>query len=434
MEHFFTFIFFVVSFSTGFFLGYLLLAYKNKDKEQEILLKIARADSERRLVEEKAESQKALFEKEIAAMEEHFQAVASEVLKSNTENFQEQFLALAKENFRAEKEVADKDLEARQKAVENLLDPIKEALSKLETGNQEIEKNREGAYQSLKSTLENLQQQTQTLANASNSLTTALKGSSQARGNWGEISLKNIAEAAGMLQHCDFDIQMTLEAGVGGARADMLVTLPGGGMIPVDAKAPLASYVKAQEAKDPEDAKKALKQLTKDVKKHIDDLVQRDYAQYAERGVDFTVMYIPSEPVLAATFEAAPKLQEYAFAKRILITTPVTLLALLRTVAVYWRHEAIMDNASEIAENAQELYSRVTTFAEHLAAMGTNLRRTLESYNQSVGSFERRVVPAGKRLASLEITDSSKEIPSLPNLEEEDVRILSALPEPVQIK
>jgi DNA recombination protein RmuC len=314
------------------------------------------------------------------------------------------------------------------------LGPIKEALAKLETGNQEIEKNREGAYQSLKTTLDNLQQQTQDLASASTSLSTALKGSSQARGNWGEISLKNIAEAAGMLQHCDFDIQMTLEAGVGGARADMLVTLPGGGMIPVDAKAPLTAFIKAQEAKDEDERKKALKQLTKDVKKHVDDLVQRDYAQYAERGVDFTVMYVPSEPVLAATFEAEPKLQEYAFSKRILITTPVTLLALLRTVAVYWRHEAIMDNASEIAENAQELYSRVTTFAEHLAAMGSNLRKTLESYNQSVGSFERRVVPAGKRLMELEITDGSKEIPSLPNLEDEDVRALSALPEPIQIK
>ncbi|MBL93597.1 MAG: hypothetical protein CMH56_17485 [Myxococcales bacterium] len=431
---FLTFIFILLSFITGFMVGYLLLAYKNKDKEQENLLKVQWAESERRLLEEKAASQKALFEKEVNAMEEHFKSVAADVLKNSTENFQEQFLSLAKENFRAEKEVANKDLEARQKAVENLISPIKAALTKLEENNQEIEKNREGAYQGLKSTLMALQQQTQNLATASTSLSTALTGSSQARGSWGEISLKNIAEAAGMLQHCDFDIQMTLETGAGGARADMLVTLPGGGMIPLDAKAPLTAFVEAQKASSKEDQQKALKKLSKDVRKHVDELMRRDYAQYAERGVDFTVMFIPSEPVLSAAYEADSELQEYAFSRRILITTPVTLLALLRTVAVYWRHEAIMENATDIAENARELYDRVAKFAEHLSNMGSSLRKTLGAYNDAVGSFERRVIPVGKRLKELDLDGGNKEIPSLPNLEEEDTRALSALPEPVQIK
>ncbi|MED5486426.1 MAG: DNA recombination protein RmuC, partial [Candidatus Thermoplasmatota archaeon] len=250
------------------------------------------------------------FEEKSELLEERMENVATRVSQQNSETF----LQLAEERLGKVQTEAAADADARKKEVEALVNPIKEHLTKLEKATTEMEKNREGAYQGLKRTVEGLQKQTIDLRDTNVQLSTALRGSIKARGNWGQISLKNIAESAGMLEHCDFDVEWTLQSGKGGARVDMLVKISDNGSIPVDAKVPLASYWDALEIEDSDARLAKMSNHAKEVKKHIDDLYKRDYASLVG-GAEFTVMFIPAEPILSAAFEIDPSLQEYAFRK-----------------------------------------------------------------------------------------------------------------------
>ncbi|MBN17546.1 MAG: hypothetical protein CMB37_05245 [Euryarchaeota archaeon] len=342
------------------------------------------------------------FEEKSELLEERMENVATRVSQQNSETF----LQLAEERLGKVQTEAAADADARKKEVEALVDPIKEHLTKLEKATTEMEKNREGAYQGLKRTVEGLQKQTIDLRDTNVQLSTALRGSIKARGNWGQISLKNIAESAGMLEHCDFDVEWTLQSGKGGARVDMLVKISDNGSIPVDAKVPLASYWDALEIEDSDARLAKMSNHAKEVKKHIDDLYKRDYASLVG-GAEFTVMFIPAEPILSAAFEIDPSLQEYAFRKHILIATPVTLIGLLRTVGIYWTQQSLAENAREIQDSAREFYERAAKFGEDLAKVGRGLTSAVNAYNSAIGAYEARVIPAGRRLESLKVADNS---------------------------
>ncbi|MAS88582.1 MAG: DNA recombination protein RmuC [Euryarchaeota archaeon] len=331
-----------------------------------------------------------------------FQALASRVAKDNNATF----LDLAEQRLGKVQVETEKDLDARKKAVESLVEPIKENLEKLEKATTEMEKSREGAYQGLKRTVEGLQKQTVDLRDTNIQLSTALRGSITARGNWGQISLKNIAESAGMLEHCDFDVEFTLSSGKGGARVDMIAKIPDGGTIPIDAKVPLASYWDALEIEDPDARAAMMTNHAKEVKKHIDDLYKRDYPNLMS-GTDFTVMFIPAEPILSAAFEIDPSLQEYGFRKHILIATPVTLIGLLRTVGIYWQQQSMADNAEQIHKSARAFYDRAAKFGGDLAKVGRGLTSAVNAYNSAVGSYDRRIIPAGRDLEKMRVADSS---------------------------
>ena len=191
--------------------------------------------------------------------------------------------------------------------------------------------------------------------------TEALRGSSKSRGDWGQISLRNVAESAGMTEHCDFDLELTLASGAGGGRVDMLARIPDGGSIPIDAKVPLAAYWDGLDLEDPDVRKKKMQEHAKAVKGHIDALVKRDYPSLTG-GSDFTVMYIPASFKQAAAYEIDPSLQEYALRKHVLIATPVVLLGLLRTVSVYWQQQSMAENAQEIQQAARDFYERSAKF------------------------------------------------------------------------
>ncbi len=342
------------------------------------------------------------FEEKSELLEERMENVATRVSQQNSETF----LQLAEERLGKVQTEAAADADARKKEVEALVNPIKEHLTKLEKATTEMEKNREGAYQGLKRTVEGLQKQTIDLRDTNVQLSTALRGSIKARGNWGQISLKNIAESAGMLEHCDFDVEWTLQSGKGGARVDMLVKISDNGSIPVDAKVPLASYWDALEIEDSDARLAKMSNHAKEVKKHIDDLYKRDYASLVG-GAEFTVMFIPAEPILSAAFEIDPSLQEYAFRKHILIATPVTLIGLLRTVGIYWTQQSLAENAREIQDSAREFYERAAKFGEDLAKVGRGLTSAVNAYNSAIGAYEARVIPAGRRLESLKVADNS---------------------------
>jgi len=389
------------------------------------------------LQEEKLQAEQRAFESSLKAMEDRFKSLAAGILEQNSETFRKEFLELANQNFEVSQQKASKELEKRKTDIEKVLGPMKETLGRLEVNHKEMEKKRAGAYGDLKAHLESLKQETKALRDQSVSLSTALRGSSQARGRWGQMSLRNIVESAGMLEHCDFEEEETLQGQEGVGRADMVVRVPGGGGIPIDAKVPLAAYLDALDASDPRERKRLLDQHAKDVMVHVRELTRRDYSSQIPEGVDFTVMFLPSEPVLAAAFEQNPDLQELAYSRRVLITTPVTLLALLRTVGIYWQQQSIAENAEEIFQQSKVLYERIAKFGSDLSKMGRGLSTALGAYNDAVGSFDTRVVPAGKKLESMKVAVGSKRsIESLMELEgsPKNPRILDvedAPPEPL---
>mgnify|MGYP000441897214 CR=1 FL=1 len=354
-----------------------------------------------KLVLAEAETQAALGNKQTLVAE--MESVAATVARQNSEDF----LRLAEERLGKVESESAKDHVARKKEVESLVTPIKEHLEKLERATNEMEIKREGAYQGLKRTADMLHQQTVDLRDTNVQLSTALRGSVKARGNWGQVALKNIAEAAGMLEHCDFDTEVTLKSGAGGARVDLLANIPNGGSIPVDSKVPLAAYWDGLELEDSNARAVKMKEHAKAVKKHIDDLVDRDYPRLLD-GVDFTVMFIPAEPILSTAFEYEPTLQEYAFNKHVLIVTPVTLIALLRTVGLYWQQQSMADNAKEIHKKAREFYDRVTKFSHDLAKMGRGINTVVGAYNDAVGSYDGSVMPSGRRLEDLKLADGAQ--------------------------
>jgi DNA recombination protein RmuC len=360
----------------------------------------------------RAEAQVDAINQSKESMLAQMESVASSVARQNSEDF----LRLAEERLGKVHSEAEKDYDVRKKEVESLVIPIKDELKKLELATTAMEKNREGAYQGLKRTVEGLQQQTTDLRDTNVKLSTALRGSIKARGDWGQVALKNIAEAAGMLEHCDFGIEVTLKSGLGGGRVDLLAKIPNGGHIPVDSKVPLAAYWDGLELEDGEARGLKMKEHAQSVKKHINDLAERDYPRMMD-GVDFTVMFIPAEPILSTAFEYEPSLQEYAFSKHVLIVTPVTLIALLRTVGLYWQQQSMAENAREIHDHAREFYDRAAKFSHDLAKMGRNLNTVVGAYNDAVASYDARLMPSGRKLESLKVAEGAqKKIAELPQI------------------
>jgi len=348
----------------------------------------------------------------LKALEAAFAQLSQQALKFNSE----QFLVLAQQ----------KDV-ASGKALAELLAPFREKLDKLEAETKALESARQQAYGSLTERLGQLQQATELLNGNSRALSTALRGDARARGRWGEVALRNIVEFAGMTPHCDFTEQETTDEG----RPDMIVVMPGGdGRIPVDAKVPMDAYLRGMDAEDVALRKLEFEKHASDLRNHMRSLARRDYSASLGARVDYTVMFIPAEPVLAAAFEADPALQQDAMERRVLLATPVTLLALLRTVALYWSQTRVAEEATAVWEAAREFHGRIKTFAGHLDKMGKGLAKALESYDAAVGSYERMVLPQGRRLEELEAPGGADA--ALPELEPiaRSPRAIGAAPPP----
>jgi DNA recombination protein RmuC len=223
-------------------------------------------------------------------------------------------------------------------------------------------------------------------------------------------------ELAGMTEHCDFEEQPTLSDG---RRPDLVVHLPGSRSIAVDAKTPLSAYLAALEATTETERNRQLDAHVQSLRGHIQTLASREYAENVEGDIDLVVLFLPGDPFLSAAFARAPDLQTEALRSKVLLATPTTLIALLRTVAIYWQQEAMAQNAERIAAVARELYARAVTFSEHIDEVGKGLRGAVESYNQAVGSFERRLVPMARQLEALKATEGARRpLPSLQTLED----------------
>jgi DNA recombination protein RmuC len=294
------------------------------------------------------------------------------------------------------------------------LQPLKEQLDKLAKETRTLEETRQQSRGQLSEQLNKLQLATTSLQMKSESLSTALRGSSQARGQWGETVLERILELAGMTK----DIHFTVQRSVGdGLRPDFQILLPGGDVIPVDSKVPMAAYLDAQKEEDTTVRAQLLKQHTADVMKHVKGLAKKDYAKNVAGEIDFTVMFLPGDHLLSATFEHDQHLQEKAMEARVLIATPVTMMALLRTVDLYWQQEKIAKNAIEIADTAKEYHERMKVFTEHMNKVGKGLKSSVDSYNKAIGSYNKNVLPQGRRVEQLSAASSAKQLEEPKSLE-----------------
>jgi len=302
------------------------------------------------------------------------------------------------------------------------LKPLAENLGKLETNTKLMEEKRDKAYGSLETHLQKLITSTESLQKSSSSLATALRGSSQARGRWGEIALKNVAELAGMTEHCDFELQAVAE----GLRPDMVVRLPAGREIVIDAKVPLSAYLDALAAASDEERAAGMARHAQQVRQHMSALASRAYWDEFAKAADLVVMFIPGEAFVSAAAQADATLIEDGLARKVVVATPTTLIALLRSVAYGWRQEQVADNAARISELGRQLYDRLRALTGHVAEVGASLGRATAAYNRAVGSMEARVLPAARRFRDLGAAAGEE----LPLLEAVTEHPRGAAPEP----
>src|SRR5512134_685660 len=369
----------------------------------------ARAVAETQVAEtvKHVEEQKLLLAQARRELAESFQALSGEALKQNNEAF----LTLARTTFQALHAEAKGDLVQRQQAIDNLVKPLSESLHRYDEQLRQLEQSRQAAYGGLDQHLKLLAETQQRLQQETGNLVNALRAPA-VRGRWGEITLKRVAELAGMVAHCDFLEQESVMSDDGRLRPDMVVRLPGGRQIIVDAKTVLSGYLDAHEAPDEERRVEGLRRHAAQVRIRINELSLKAYWTQFEQAPEFVVLFLPGEQFLGAALEQDPRLIEEGFAQGVVLATPTTLMALLRAVAYGWRQERLAAHAEEAGRLGKDLYERMAILAEHVNDVGQSLGKSVLAYNKAVGSLETRILPAARRFKELGVS-SDKDIPSL---------------------
>lgn len=295
-----------------------------------------------------------------------------------------------------------------QEAVARAVAPLHETLIRYERRVAELERDRIDAYAALRTEIRAVHDASAALRTQTGQLVAALRAP-QVRGRWGEHQLRRVVEAAGMLEHCDFVEQASGSTDAGGVRPDLVVRLHGGRSVVVDAKAPFEAYLAAMEARDDRARADRLDAHAKALRSHVDGLAAKTYWRAFDQSPEFVVLFVPADPFLDAALQRDPTLLEHAFARDVVLATPATLVALLRTVAYAWRQEALTRNALAVHTLGRELYARLATMGEHVAKLGTGLGTAVAAYNKAVGSLESRVLVSARKLAELGVSDESLE-------------------------
>lgn len=299
-------------------------------------------------------------------------------------------------------------------AVGGLVDPLREALGALDHQLRRVEHNRIDAYSGLREQVAGMQQISHQLSVQTGQLVSALRAP-QVRGRWGEIQLERVVELAGMSRHCDFDTQVTRAGRDAGVRPDLVVRLAGERQIVVDAKVPLTAYLDATGCEDPRARTDHLARHAKHLRGHVDQLSDKNYWAAFEQSPEFVVLFVPGDPFLDAALTADAGLLEYAFGRNVILATPTTLIALLRTVAYGWRQEALSRDVATIQQLGRELYARLNTTGSHLDRLGAQLGKAVEAFNQTVATVESRVMVTARRLHDLDIGD--REVTAIRHIE-----------------
>ncbi|MDP7178653.1 MAG: DNA recombination protein RmuC [Verrucomicrobiota bacterium] len=403
------FVFLLIGVALGGVIGWLVGSRKG-----------VRAQAESRAAEQRLEEQREQSAEQLAALKESFKALSADALKEA----QPELVRLAGETLSRLHESAKGELNTSKEAVAKLVAPLKQHLDTYQQRLSESEKNRNTQLGALREQLDALSENSRSLSSETEQLRMILN-SSQARGRWGEETLRRVVEAAGLSSHCDFSEQTGSSEG----RPDMIVHLPGGRHIVVDAKAPELSFLDELESGDAAQRRTAIEQHGKKMRETIKALADRNYPHHIDGALDCVVMFVPAESLFSAALEGDPDLIVWAAERRITLATPTSLIALLSSVRVSWQYHSQSENARAIAEAAQQLYKRLGTFLGHFDKIRTGLERANKAYNDAVGSYERSIKPSGERVNKLQVGETEgKELPAVEPVAE----VLRTLPVPAE--
>ena len=380
----------------------------------------AKAEAESQAAERQLEDQRSRAAEQLTALKESFKALSADALKEA----QPELVRLAGETLGKLHETAKGELNTSKEAVAKLVAPLTQHLATYQQRLSESEKSRNTQLGALRQQLDTLSENSKSLSSETEQLRSILS-SSQARGTWGEETLRRVVEASGLSSHCDFSEQ----TGSAERRPDMIVHLPGGRHIVVDAKAPDLSFLKELESGDAAQRKSAIEQHGKKMRETIKALADRNYPDHIDGALDCVVMFVPAESLFSAALEGDPDLIVWAAERRITLATPTSLIALLSSVKVSWQYHSQSENAQAIAEAAQELYNRIGTFIGHFNNIRKGLERANKSYNAAIGSYESSIKPSGERVNKLQVGETEgKELPSVEPVAE----VLRTLPAPAE--
>jgi DNA recombination protein RmuC len=400
------------------------LAWRLRGKTKEIdRLKAEKSQQELalRTLELTLEKDQALYGEKLKALEqtqskikEIFDLTSAQALERNNRSF----LQLAKQTLAQFHEQSKGDLAQKEQAIAHLVQPIKLSLGLVDQKLQELEKNREGAYQVLRHQVTDMIQAQKELRLETANLVKALRVP-HVRGRWGEMQLKRVVEMSGMSSHCDFIEQESLEGEEGKLRPDMVVKLPGGKQIIIDAKAPLGAYLDAMETNDEAQRTVLLGDHARQVRKHIMALAKREYWDHVSQAEvpEFVVLFLPGEPFFSAALSQDPSLIEVGVENRVILATPTTLIALLHAVAYGWRQETLSQNAHQISELGKEIYKRLSDMSKHFSKLGGDLSAAVSSYNKTLGTFERRVLSSARRFKELDTSPLQVDLTPLQDID-----------------
>lgn len=355
-------------------------------------------------------------------MKDTFGSLAADALKATSDSF----FQVAKNEFETLRSVARRDLDDKEKTFSELIAPIREGLGKYDAKLEQLAHDRDESMGRVTGQLQRVELASTELAHQTQQLARALR-SPAVRGRWGEMQLRRVIEIAGMVEHCDFSVQPVLDGAGTRMRPDVLVKLPGGRSVAIDAKVPLTAYLEALEVTDEEARTKKLKQHAQQLRAHSDSLGKKNYWEQMGDSLEFVVLFLPSEVFFSTALEQDPQLIDDSFTRnRVVIATPTTLIALLHAVAYGWRQESLAQSAKEIAELGRELYERLSKFDEYLGDLGNHLEKAMKFYNSAVGTLESRVLVSARRFKDLGVGSSVGELAVLEPIET-PVRALKSL-------
>jgi DNA recombination protein RmuC len=372
-------------------------AHENALQEKAALS--AALDAERRAAAEKI----TLLKDAEMKLRDAFAALSSEALKQNSESF----LQLAKTSLGEFQKAATMDLDGRHKALETLVQPLRESLTKVDSKLGEVEKGRAASQAQLSEQLRSLTQAQQVLHSETGKLARALR-SPNIRGQWGEIQLRRVLESAGLVEGLHFDIKESTQTEEGRLTPDVIVKLPGGKNVVVDAKVALSAYLDAMDGDDETVRPAKLKEHAKQVKDHINRLANKSYWAHFQPAPDLVVMFVPGEALLSAAMQHDPNLLEFSMGKGVMLASPLSLIALMKAIAFGWQQDTIAKNAQEISELGRQLYDRIAKLAEHFENVGRSLAKSVQCYNAAVGTLESRVLVTARRLKDKGVTASEE--------------------------